>query len=208
MSEIGQIRTFLEKKKGVFEDLEKKLERVKKENLYLKKDLRKHEQALEIIKEVGKKTQERLRFHISDIVSLALDAILDDPYTLNIDFVDKRNKIECELSFDNNGEKVQPLETSGGGTADVASFALRVASWSLNSPKSRNCILLDEPFKWLDKSKHDKASQMIKEISKKLGIQFIIVTHEDKLTEAADRIFEVKKVRKGKWKVSQVNQIL
>ena len=118
-----------------------------------------------------------------------MDAILDDGYTLNMEFVDKRNKIECELSFDSNGDKVQPLETSGGGTADVASFALRTASWSLQTPKTRNVMILDEPFKWLDKSKHERASLMIKEISQKLGIQFIIVTHEDKLTEAADRNF-------------------
>ena len=52
---IEQARSFLEKKKGVLEDHQKKITVLKKENLYLKKDLRKHEQALEVIKEVGKK---------------------------------------------------------------------------------------------------------------------------------------------------------
>lgn len=39
---------------------------------------------------------------------------------------------------------------------------------------------------------------MIKEISNKLGIQFIIVTHEETLTEAADKVFEVSINRKGR----------
>ena len=42
---------------------------------------------------------------------------------------------------------------------------------------------------------------MIKEISQKLGIQFIVVTHENALTESADKIFEVS-IKKG---ISKIN---
>jgi len=42
---------------------------------------------------------------------------------------------------------------------------------------------------------------MIKELSTRLGLQFIIVTHEETLTEYADKVFTVK-MRKGKSIVS------
>lgn len=37
---------------------------------------------------------------------------------------------------------------------------------------------------------------MIKEVSDKLGIQFIIVTHDPMLTKFADKVFEVRQKRK------------
>jgi chromosome segregation ATPase len=43
---------------------------------------------------------------------------------------------------------------------------------------------------------------MIKEISTKLGIQFIVVTHNETLASAADKVFNVS-IKKG---ISHVNE--
>jgi DNA repair exonuclease SbcCD ATPase subunit len=160
------------------------------------KSLKYHEQAKEIVRAVGKKTQEQLQFHISDITSLALGAVFDDPYKLEVEFVQRRNKTECDIYFVRGDNKIDPLSASGGGAVDVAAFALRIASWSLQSPHTRNTIILDEPMRFVSEDLKDRASQMIKEVSEKLGIQFIIVTHEPKLAAYADRIFFVKQKRK------------
>ncbi|KKK86498.1 hypothetical protein LCGC14_2762610, partial [marine sediment metagenome] len=74
------------------------------------------------------------------------------------------------------------------------------------SPKSRNVILLDEPLKNLSQNMQDKASMMLKELSNRLGIQFIIVTHEDTLTEYADRVFRVRQSKKGVSYVKVIDQ--
>jgi len=155
------------------------------------KDLAFHEQAREIVRIIGLKTQQQLQFHISDITSLALESVfLDEAYELQAEFVQRRNKTECDLNFVRDENKMNPLEASGLGAVDVASFALRVASWSMKFPKYRNTIILDEPFRYLSKDKQEKASEMIKKISEKLKIQFIIVTHEKALSESADKLFE------------------
>ncbi|NIU00181.1 MAG: hypothetical protein GWN01_04340, partial [Nitrosopumilaceae archaeon] len=53
---------------------------------------------------------------------------------------------------------------------------------------------MDEPLKWLKGGDLPiKGSHMIKEISKKLGIQIIMISHSPELIEGADRVFEVKK---------------
>ena len=62
-------------------------------------------------------------------------------------------------------------------------------------------IVLDEPFRYLSENYQGLASQMIKEISVKLGIQYLIVTHEEELTESADKIFNVS-IKKGISKIS------
>jgi DNA repair exonuclease SbcCD ATPase subunit len=165
-----------------------------------KRRLRRHEQAREIIRAVGIKTQQQLQYHISDITSLALEAVFDDPYGLAVEFIQRRNKTECDLYFVRSGEKVDPLSASGGGAVDVAAFALRIASWSMNQPRTRNVIILDEPLRFLSADMQERASQMIKELSVKLGLQFIIVTHEPILANYADRTFEVS-IHKGITKV-------
>jgi len=153
------------------------------------------EKAREIIRIVGLETQQQLQFHISDITSLALAGVFAEPYQLKVDFVPRRNKTECDLLFVRNEKEIDPLDASGYGAVDVAAFALRVASWSMKLPRSRNTIILDEPFRFLDKSRQPLASQMIKELSDKLGLQFIIVTHEEALTQHADKIFNVKQTK-------------
>lgn len=201
---IKWLRLHIDKKTGLVEGLKEQNEKKIAENKVLEQEFYLHEKALTIVKEVGRKTQEKLQFHISDITSLALDAVMpEDPYKLTMQFVDRRDKNECDLRFERQGNLMKPLDSSGVGAIDVASFALRIAAWSIQFPKSRPVIILDEPFKFLDKSKHGRASEMLKELSLKLGLQFIIVTHEEGLTENADRIFKVSNTKR----TSKVEQI-
>ena len=157
--------------------------------------MHRHEIAREIIREVGLKTQQQLQFHISDIASLALEAVFPDPYELKVDFIQRRNKTECDMVFVREGNEVDPLEASGLGVVDITSFALRTAAWSMLHPRIRNVIILDEPFRFVSENYQERASAMIKEVSDKLGIQFIINTHEESLATSADRIFEIGKKR-------------
>lgn len=158
-----------------------------------------YEQAREIVKEVGLKTQQQLQYQIGDIASMALNAIFpDDPYELKVEFVQRRNKTECDLLFVRDGQEVDPISSSGGGAVDVAAFALRIASWSMQRPRTMPVIILDEPMRFLSEDRQEFASRVIEELSKRLNLQFIIVTHEPVLTLHADRVFEVSKGGKSK----------
>ena len=193
---LQQIRKKFERLHGEQSQIEKDIRENKKDIKIQTRELHKHEQAKEIIREVGMKTQQQLQFHISDITSLALEAVFPKPYKLVVEFVQRRNKTECDLYFERGGKQVDPLSSSGGGAIDIAAFALRIASWSLQRPHSRATIILDEPLKWIDETLREKGSNMIKEVSDKLGIQFIIVTHDPMLTKFADKVFEVRQKRK------------
>ena len=200
---LQTIRQRLEQRKGQKIQIEKNITQLKDELTEHKRSLRRHEQAREIIREVALKTMSQISFHISDITSLALEAVFDNPYRLVTDFVQRRNKTECDLYFERDGNRVDPLSASGVGAVDIASFALRIASWSMNRPHSRNVIILDEPFKCLSDNYQEKASQMVKELSEKLNLQFIIISHNQTLANAADRTFEVS-IKNGISKVKQL----
>ena len=193
---IQQLRHKIEQLKGQRDNTQKNLlanQAVLESNI---ESLHLHEQAREVVRSVGLSTQNQLSFHLSDIVSMALDSVFDDPYTFQADFVNRRQKTECDLFFKRGENRIDPLTASGVGAVDVATFALRIASWSMASPRTRNVIILDEPFRFLSENYQEKASLMLHEISQRLGIQCIVITHEMVLTTAADKIFNVS-IKKG-----------
>lgn len=145
-----------------------------------------------IFQKAAQTTQENLSFHIETIVSQALATVFDDPYEFRARFVSRRNVSECDLFFFRDGLELDPLEGCGYGSADIASLALRIAYWKLST--SRNSLILDEPLRNLSKDKQSLASFMLKEISKQLDLQILIISHNQELTEYADKIFEVTQI--------------
>jgi DNA repair exonuclease SbcCD ATPase subunit len=154
------------------------------------------EQAQAIIQLVAQATQEELKYYISEIVSLAEAAVFDDPYELDVDFVQRRNQTECDLWFLKEGERIHPLTASGGGAVNVAAFALRVSLWTLQKPQTRPVMILDEPAQNI---KGDDANirfiQMVKSVSRRLGLQIIMVSDERvpfaEIEAGADQIFKI-----------------
>jgi DNA repair exonuclease SbcCD ATPase subunit len=109
--------------------------------------------------------------------------------------------MEADILFLKNENEGKPIEIAGGGTLDVASFALKTAIWAIKP--TNNVMILDEPFHFLSRDLQSKCSQMIKMIQEKMKIQFIIVSHIPEITESADRIFNVENI-KGVSKVKQI----
>jgi DNA repair exonuclease SbcCD ATPase subunit len=203
MTPITELRSAFDRKQGELDQLKRQL---KDEEAHLKqaeKDVQWSEKARAIIQKVARETQQSLEYHVGELVTLALNGIFPDPYKFVVEFVERRNKSECDLFFERAGEKVHPFDSSGGGAVDVASFALRSSIWSLG--KSRNVLGLDEPFRFLSRELQPLASEMLAEISHRLGLQIIMITHSPDLIEGADRVFKTSLKKSGKWKVTEVS---
>jgi DNA repair exonuclease SbcCD ATPase subunit len=201
--ELIELKNLYERQIGKQEQVESDIAELTRNIKTNRKKVKNLTEAHEIVKLVGGETQQQLQFHISDITSLALESVFPNPYKLIMDFIERRGKIECDLLFERDGTTIKPKDAAGFGAMDIASLALRVAAWSMQTPRTRPTLILDEPFKHLSEKYQEPASQMIKELSDKLGIQFIISTHIPILSEYADRVFEVK----IKNKVSTVKQL-
>lgn len=189
---LTNLKEQLQIKKGVQLHISQELEVKETKLKQLQTDLFSYEKARAIMQLVAKETQEQLEYKISELVSLGLSAIFDNPYELVLEYEIKRGKTEANLLFKRNGNIVHPMLASGGGAVDVAAFGLRIAIWSLKTTRSRNTIILDEPTKHLSKGKNiysEKFGKLVSELSKKLGIQFIIVTHDKNIAKHADKVF-------------------
>lgn len=152
------------------------------------------EEAQAFLIQVAQDTQNHLRYHIQDIVQMALDVCFPNEYLFQVEFEIKNGRTVAELFFLKSGVRVNPLDSAGGGVVDVASFALRIAAWALST--TRPTIVLDEPFRFLSKDLQPKAGEILSALSSKLSLQFIMVTHNPALVDSADRVFEVSMVDK------------
>jgi hypothetical protein len=207
-SEITRLRQKLDEESGKKSLLTKQLEQIEEERSEKVLSLENHQKARAIVQIVAEQTQKQIEFHISNLVSLALASVFPDPYEFKLSFVPRRNKTECDLLFTKRGKESDDiLFTGGGGVADIASIALKIACWSIK--KTRPFMLFDEPLKYLHNPVYqEKASELFKRISEELKIQIILVSDQEAIVKAADKVFDVINI-KGVAKVtSQISQII
>lgn len=187
---LQELRKIIERKKGHRKEIQNLIGDLKRDIKLAKERLEIIEEAQVIIKEVAQETQKQLEHRVSEIVTLALSTVFGETaYEFGMRFVPKRGKTEAELFFVKNGREVEPDDV-GGGVINIASFALRVALWSIQSPRSDNVMEFDEPFKDLSEEYRPAACEVLRMLSAELGLQIIMVTHERDLVDTADRVFE------------------
>lgn len=145
-----------------------------------------------VTQEVAEQTLNNLSYQVSSIVTSALAAVWPDPFGFKVVFKQARNQIECYLYFVKGEHEIDPMESSGGGALDVASFALRITYWSLLPNPTRPTFLLDEPFKYVSEDLQEACSNMVKMLSEKMGVQVIMVSHLPNINSSADREYRVR----------------
>lgn len=192
MRELRQLRAAIEQRKGQRDRVVKELTQalVARDALIVLQD--RIEEARALIQVVAVETQSMLEYRLGELVSLALNAVFGPGWSFRVLFEVRRGRTEADLLFeDAEGHRIDPISADGGGAVDVAALALRISLWSLRQPRRRNVIVLDEPFLHLSKDKWDKMIEVLRELSGRLGVQFIIVSHEESMADAADRVFHV-----------------
>ncbi len=195
MHNLKQIRNKLEQRRGRRKALQESIRANKKKLKDAKTRLKDIEQGKLILQEVAQQCQQELEYYISDIVTVALNTVFDDPYEFGVEFVARRGSTEADLFFIRNEDRINPIDESGVGAVDVAAFALRLAIWKM-SDQYRNTILLDEPFKHLKGIEENRrVIQMTKLLSEKLDLQIIMISDErvplSEIEKGADRVFQV-----------------
>lgn len=168
----------------------------------LNKRIKLIEQAQSFLQKVAQDTQSQLKFQIEDIVNLALETCFPNEYTFQLRFNIARGKTDAELVFlsQKTGRELDPMGCAGGGVIDLTCFALRIASFMLEQGID-DTIILDEPFKFISRDLQERASEVLKQLSTKLGLQIIMVTHIPEFIDCADKVIKIKKNVNG---VSQI----
>ena len=192
--QLNECRKFVIKKRAVQETLEDRKEKLfKKMDMLILRSTNLSE-ARELVSEVGIAAQSETNGVIEELVTQAVQAVFGMNYSFEIVDQIQRNKPETNFFIIENGKRRDLRDSSGGGVLDLVALCLRVVIWAIASPRSAPVIILDEPLKFLDCERLDNAGTMINKLSDMLGIQFIIVTHEEDLFDCANFHYHVTKV--------------
>ncbi len=137
---------------------------------------------------------------LAALVSRGLTAVFGEAIRLNIENRIVRDVMSTELSL-TLGEGPEELTTpivgsAGGSVVNVLSVLLRLVLTVSARPPLRKVLILDEPFAFIDEyDMPETVAALMRELADSLGLQFIVVSHEQALVEAADVAYEV--TRKG-----------
>jgi len=187
------LTTKLHRLKGQRSQLQRQLKTVKSTYITAYRNVAATEEAKALLQKVAKETQDQLRYHVTDLGSMALEAVFGPGTKLDLEFKETNGKTSAQLRFlTADGNATDPLEEDSGGAADIAAFALRCSLWAMQRPRTRAVMIMDEPAKNINDETREmqkRYAEMVKEVSERLGMQFIIVTQIQELEEVADKIF-------------------
>lgn len=148
------------------------------------------EEAQKVLQGVAEGVQQHSHRAVADVVTRCLRAVFgEDAYEFKINFVQRRGKTEADLLLARGGMELSPVESTGGGVADVVSFGLRLAALILSRPKRRRLLCLDEPFRHLSRDHHATVRGLLETLSQELEIQILLITHSKQL--ACGRVVEL-----------------
>jgi DNA repair exonuclease SbcCD ATPase subunit len=190
-NELNNAREFLDETKARHRALRDRVNEHTEELNHWSRRLEGAKKARVIIQRVSQETQKNLEFHLSHLVTTALASVFPEQIEFVARIEVRRGQTECDLLFKEYGQEYDPLEGSGFGPVDVASFALRITFWSLN--KNRPTFVLDEPFRNVSPDLQHKVSDMLKMVSEKLGVQIVMISHQEDINISADKTFLAKK---------------
>ena len=173
--------------------LKKQIKNDRKRCTLKEKEVRYLKEARTFVIEIAKKTQANFKDVVERLVTLALQSTFDNrKFEFQLQFENKANRTQVIPVITEEGVEWTAKDDMGGGLIDVVSFALRVVLWALQGEKSRPVFILDEPFKFMDKSGLiEKIGPMLKEFAG-MGLQIIMCTHEPELKMIANASFNIR----------------
>lgn len=156
----------------------------------LRRDIKAHDISRLILTEAGKLAQEDVKKKVETLVTLAIRTVFDRPLTFKLIFEEKRKNVEARPVIIEGGHEYVPKDDMGGGLIDIISFALRLVLWQISKPRSRSIFILDEPFKFTG-ALIERAGEMLQYLSKELGFQVVLISHDDELIGMCDRVYRI-----------------
>lgn len=162
------------------------------------------EKVIVILTQAATTSRDNARAHFEKIITDALQFVSQSKdYEFVIKELTGRAKASYEFyikSTVNGIECIQkPEDANGGGFVDIISVAAKYAYLEIfNDPKIMSGTLLyDEPGKMISEQMSIKFAEYIKFLGNHYGRQTIMVTHNDNLSNVADKTFVVRKDRNG-----------
>lgn len=171
------------------EFLTKEIDDVEKEidNLVYRADL--NQKCSEIIKTWLDDLLKSSVDSMAELTTSGLQYVIDDQdLKFNIKQEMKYNRLAMRFVIEDDGVEGDPLSSFGGGAVLISSLILRLAVMSRMN--MGNLLLLDESMFALANQYVPAAADFMRKLSEELGINILMVTHNDEFMNNAHTAYE------------------
>lgn len=162
---------------------QQKIESLNKENKIL-------QDTKNILLEAIKIINDRFKQKLESISTNIVQKVFQRNIKIKVEYSEKSYGVETKIKIIENDIELDFEDDMGGSIIEVISLITRLILREMSVTKLRNTIILDEPFNWAG-DLITLIAKIIKEFSK--NIQFIILTHDERLEDIADRIYKVER---------------
>lgn len=150
-----------------------------------------HDEAQVILQALEEKWRGKSAGALAEVVSYGLTTVFGEPYELNIDSKVSRGVASTELSLTKNDLHTSIKNAKGGSVINVLSFLLHTILTTSSKPRLRPILALDEPFSHVSAEYRPLLCDLLRDLCHRLGLQMLIVSHEEEMLQAADMAYLV-----------------
>jgi len=140
---------------------------------------------------------------ISTIVTDALQKVKDPNLEFKMLLTTERNQLDVKFVVLDKVTKHEYdiLNSCGGSIADIVTFPLRTSLLLKWDPKLSRILILDEAFKYVSVQDQESLGDFVRQLAEKLNLQIILVSHSEKISAQAHKIFQVTKTKTDKQSI-------
>lgn len=197
LSDIKQTLEVMKKKYnqdiGIVQKLEEDKQSKKEEIEALYKETGEFEIQKILLQEASVEARKSAKDVLQNIASNALQFIIGDYVTLEIELDEKGNTPVAEFivksAYENYTVEADPAEEEGGGIADIVAFATFIAMLQLTGGQNVAPLFLDEPSKYVSKGHSENVAKFLYEVSADSSRQVFMVTHDEYLAKMGDMAY-------------------
>lgn len=138
-------------------------------------------------------TRQQIVDKISSIVTDALQKVKDPNLEFKMILSTDRNQVDVDFVVLDKVTKHEYdiINSCGGSIADIISLPLRISLLLKWEPTLSRIIILDEAAKFVSVVDQEPLGDFVRQVSERLQVQTIFVTHSPVVASKAHRTFEV-----------------
>ena len=191
MEKISQLKSIVEKNTFLKDSLEDKRKKIQQDIEKINDDTKILLELKEFLLSVSASYRDQLCNLFASLVTEALSSIFEKDIRFKINLYSYRNEPAIDVSVIESDLEIDPQKSCGGGLNDIISFVIKIIFIHLK--KSSKIIILDEPLKFLSRDYIEQSSNFIRNISKRMNIQIIVVSHKPDFELGCDKLITIEK---------------
>lgn len=178
----GQYRAILESKTEIESEIQ--------EN---KKKIELLERVAAVVQKLTEISRKDTLDKVAAIVSTAIQEVKDPNLSFKINYKLERNQAVADFMVYNKKLKAEMdiFESCGGTIADIVEFTLKVSLLLKWQPKLARVLVMDEQLKHISAVDKPAMARFVRQVSERLGIQIILVSHSAEFISSAHKVFSV-----------------